>query len=97
MAKSNTEMDVDKCPHLDRDGAATPCEQIAIDRLIAGFEEDRLTAVAALRHVVAWDDDAAHAHMRACLGLIVQYVNCPRNSLIEACDRLTAAAERAEQ
>jgi hypothetical protein len=56
-------------PQLDRSWAATPGAQIAIDRLIAGFEEDRLTAVATLRHVVreAGDHDARHAYARAAL------------------------------
>src|ERR1700737_2312794 len=75
-ARCKNEMDVvghrTICPHLDRGGAATLCEQIAIDRLIARFEEDRRKAVATLRHVVreAWDDDAPnapHAHTLAAL------------------------------
>jgi hypothetical protein len=67
-------------PTSTEGGAATRCEQIAIDRLIAGFEEDRLTAVARLRRVVrvAEDDDAAdapNAYTLAALslGLIVQW------------------------
>jgi hypothetical protein len=90
MAKCKNEMDVvgrqTRCPYLDRSGAATLREQIAIDRLIAGFEEHRLTAVATSRHGVreAGDDDAAntpHAHTLASLVLIVQYANCSRNSV----------------
>jgi hypothetical protein len=90
MAKCKNEMDVvgnqTICPHLDRGGAATRCEQLAIDRLIAGFEGDRLTAVATLRHMAreAGDDDgvnAPHAHTLASLVLIVQYVNGSRNSV----------------
>jgi hypothetical protein len=69
-------------------GAATLYGSIAITRLIAGFEADRLTAVARLRRAMweAGDQDAAnarHADMRAPLGgpgFPVQYVNRPRNS-----------------
>jgi hypothetical protein len=61
------------CPHFERGGAATLRQQIAIDRLIAGFEQDRLTAVATLGRVEreAGDDDATnapHAHMKGSLG-----------------------------
>jgi hypothetical protein len=55
-------------PHLDRGLAALLGEEIAIERVVGRFEEDRLTAVAALGHVMrmAGDDDTGEAcHARS--------------------------------
>ena len=53
-------------PDLDRGRAATLIQQTAVDHMIARLEEDRLTPVATLRHVVrdSGHDDAANARHR---------------------------------
>jgi hypothetical protein len=72
-------------PHLDRRLAATLGEQVAIERVIRGLEEDLLAPVAALGYVVrkARDDDTAdarHTAYRDAVRKLLQWVRCPRNS-----------------